>query len=209
MIQKFIDDFKERTGQDLEVGENGSLGAGKRRNNRDDRDNNKLLKYNEETAKYEVKANELLGSMAGGMQNVVSGLENLGVSIPEEIKGVIGGMQSISTILTGIATTLIAIEAMTSADALIPFARGGIVRAAGGFSVPGNNYSGDRVPALLNSGELVLNKAQQGNLASQLEGGGMQNLNLEAVIRGEDIRLALNNNGRRTGRGEYVQSRKG
>jgi hypothetical protein len=55
----------------------------------------------------------------------------------------------------------------------------------------------------------VLNKAQQGNLASQLEGCGMQNLNLEAVIRGEDIRLALNNNGRRTGRGEYVQSRKG
>ena len=29
---------------------------------------------------------------------------------------------------------------------------------------------------------------------------------LEAVVTGEQIRLALNNNGRRTGRGEYVQS---
>jgi molecular chaperone Hsp33 len=30
---------------------------------------------------------------------------------------------------------------------------------------------------------------------------------LTATIKGEQIRLALNNNGRRTGRGEYVQSR--
>jgi hypothetical protein len=84
------------------------------------------------------------------------------------------------------------------------YANGGIVRAAGGTVVPGNNYSGDMVPAMLNSGELVLNRAQQGNLASQLEGGSMRNLQLSATIKGEDIRLALNNNGRRTGRGEYV-----
>lgn len=84
------------------------------------------------------------------------------------------------------------------------YANGGIVRAAGGTVVPGNNYSGDMVPAMLNSGELVLNRAQQGNLASQLEGGSMRNLQLSATIKGEDIRLVLNNNGRRTGRGEYV-----
>jgi hypothetical protein len=45
-----------------------------------------------------------------------------------------------------------------------------------------------------------------GNLASQLEGNGLGNLNLSATISGEQIRLALNNNGRRTGRGEYVQT---
>jgi hypothetical protein len=59
---------------------------------------------------------------------------------------------------------------------------------------------------MANAGELVLNKAQQGNLASQLQGGGIGDLNLTATIKGEQIRLALNNNGRRTGRGEYVQS---
>lgn len=103
---------------------------------------------------------------------------------------------------TGLATMLNMINTIHSSTG---YANGGIVK--------GNSYSGDNIyggpDAMVNAGELVLSRSQQGNLASQLEGGGMQNLNLEAVIRGEDIRLALNNNGRRTGRGEYVQSRKG
>ena len=86
------------------------------------------------------------------------------------------------------------------------FKNGGIAgKAANALMVPGNNYSGDRIPVLVNSGELILNRAQQGNIASQLQGGA-QNLNLDAVITGEQIRLVLNNNGRRTGRGEYVQT---
>ena len=89
---------------------------------------------------------------------------------------------------------------------IIPHANGGVIHAASGYTVPGNNFSGDMVPAMLNSGELVLNRAQQGNLASQLEGGGLSNLNLSAEIRGEQIRLVMNNNGRRTGRGEVVQT---
>ena len=85
---------------------------------------------------------------------------------------------------------------------------------ANGGVIKGNSYSGDNLKAMgpngsligLNAGEIVLNKAQQGNLASQMQGSGMQNLNLTATIKGEQIRLVLNNNGRRTGRGEYVQS---
>ncbi|MBQ7512364.1 MAG: hypothetical protein IJU11_06445, partial [Prevotella sp.] len=107
----------------------------------------------------------------------------------------------IAATAAGLATMVSTISAIHSATG---YAQGGIVKAAGGTVVPGNNYSGDMVPAMLNSGELVLNRAQQGNLASQLEGGGMQNLQLSATIRGEDIKLALNNNSRRTGRGEYV-----
>ena len=197
MIQKFIDDFKKLTGKDLEVGKNGSLTIGKSKEEK------------KEDEKQNKSFAEGLGQLTGGMQQMVGSLQQLGIDIPAGLTNVLGGIQSVVTILTTISTIVSAIEAISAADTFIPFARGGIVRAAGGFSVPGNYYSGDRVPALLNSGELVLNKAQQGNLASQLEGGGMQNLNLEAVIRGEDIRLALNNNGRRTGRGEYVQSRKG
>jgi hypothetical protein len=34
----------------------------------------------------------------------------------------------------------------------------------------------------------------------------LQNLRLTATLKGEDIRLSVNNNGRRTGRGEMVQS---
>ena len=88
------------------------------------------------------------------------------------------------------------------------FASGGTVpHAANGYFVGGSHFSGDVTPIMANAGELVLNKAQQGNLASQLQGGGIGDLNLTATIKGEQIRLALNNNGRRTGRGEYVQSR--
>ena len=107
----------------------------------------------------------------------------------------------IAATAAGLATMESTISAIHSATG---YAQGGIVKAAGGTVVPGNNYSGDMVPAMLNSGELVLNRAQQGNLASQLEGGGMQNLQLSATIRGEDIKLVLNNNSRRTGHGEYV-----
>jgi hypothetical protein len=53
-----------------------------------------------------------------------------------------------------------------------------------------------------------LSNAQQMSMASQLEGGGMENLQLDTVIGAEDIRVVLNNRGRRTGRGEYVQSRR-
>ena len=151
-----------------------------------------------------------IGNLAGGMTSVVSGLEQLGIEIPQGLKDVIGGVQSVISIISGIATMVAAIEALSAINAAKPLANGGIVHAAGGWNgfVPGNNYSGDMVPALLNSGELVLNRAQQGVLASELSGAGMQNLRLEAVVSGEQILLASNNRGRRTGRGEIVQSRR-
>ena len=57
----------------------------------------------------------------------------------------------------------------------------------------------------LNAGELVLNKSQQMNLASQLEGGGMGGLHLSTVVTAEDIKFILNNNGERIGVGEYFE----
>lgn len=106
---------------------------------------------------------------------------------------------------TGLATMISSITAIKQATS--GFANGGVI--------PGNSMSGDNLRGMtpdgtiygLNSQEIILNRAQQGNLASQLEGGGIGNLHLDTVISGEDIRLVLNNNGRRTGKGEYVQSR--
>ena len=81
---------------------------------------------------------------------------------------------------TGLATMLSTISAIHSATG---YATGGMVE--------GNTYSGDQIPAMLNAGEVVLNRAQQGNLASQLEGGGMRNMNLSGRIRGTDIILSV------------------
>ena len=177
-------------------------GTGEQKRGRDKKDNPYL--HEGEDGKQTAKLNEVLGGVAGGLSQVTGGLEQLGIDIPEGINKAIGAIQGISTILTGIATTLIAIEAIAGADAIIPFAHGGIVgRAANGF-IGGNNYSGDMIPIRVNSGELILNKAQQGAIASQLQDGGMAGMQLSAIITGEQLRLVLNNNGRRTGRGEYV-----
>ena len=196
----FVEQFKEKLGNGLNLNTN----TGDVSERKDERDTNRLLKKNEETGKYEAKANELLSTMSGGIQNIAGGLEALGVKIPSELQSVLGGMQGISSILTGIAATVIAIEAIAGADALIPFAKGGIVHAAGGFKVPGNNFSGDLVPAALNSGELVLNKAQQGNLASQLEDIGHGSEDSQPFINGEMIYLGLQAYMRRSGLGEIV-----
>ena len=40
-----------------------------------------------------------------------------------------------------------------------------------GGIVPGNSYSGDKMLARVNSGELILNRAQQNNLAGALQSG--------------------------------------
>jgi hypothetical protein len=109
-----------------------------------------------------------------------------------------------------------------------------VPHAANGYYVPGTHASGDVTPIMANAGELVLNKSSQNNLANELKGaealvqtidryqtsimrgsqynygtptigGGMLgNMKLETMITGEQIRLVLNNNGRRTGRGEYI-----
>ena len=152
------------------------------------------------------RAVDVADKMVGGIKSLTSNLEALGIEIPQGFKDVVSGVENVLGVLNTIAVIVEAIQAVDSITSWLPWANGGVVHAANGF-VPGNNMSGDLIPSMLNSGELVLNKAQQGNLASQLEGGGvLGNLNLSATISGEQIRLALNNNGRRTGHGEYVQS---
>ena len=172
---------------------------------------------NKET-KSEIKA------ITEGVTGILGGLTKMGVELPEGLSQMIGTMQVISGILTSILTITTLIQGTQQVgsvfsvlDAIIPFARGGIVRAAGGTIIPGNSYSGDnlRMPIMdgiggwagVNSGELILNRSQQDRIASQLSNGGMQNLHLTATIKGTDIQLALNNTARRQGRGTYVTSR--
>lgn len=176
------------------------------------------------------ESTEKLAKAMSGLSSIMSGIEGVGVEIPGEIKDVINVIQSAMAIIQGVQTVIsvfststetantaaviantIALGALTTAMAantatnLIPgFANGGIIPHAAGGTVAGTHYSGDVTPILANAGEVVLNRAQVGNLASTLQGGGLGNLQLEAIVRGEDLRFIINSNGRRTGRGEIV-----
>ena len=156
------------------------------------------------------KVTEQMGQITGGISDITGGLEQLGVEIPEGINKAVSAIQAVSTILTGIAAIVTLIKGeqtvQTTAswvDALIPFSHGGVVRAAGGYVVPGN-FGYDAVPSLLTSGEVVLNKAQQGVLASQLSDNGGGRGYTPSHVSGEQIWIALNAFTKRTGRGELV-----
>lgn len=145
---------------------------------------------------------EGMQAMVDYMGGIFSGIQQMGVELPEGLTRVVGSLQTITSILVGI-------EAIIEVGNFLGiFHAGGVVHAANGFAgtVPGSRYSGDHIPILANAGEVVLTRAMAGNLASQLTGNALADLNLTATIRGEQIRLAINNNGRRTGRGEYVQT---
>ena len=86
---------------------------------------------------------------------------------------------------------------------LYAFANGGIV--------PGGSFNGDKVPAMVNSGEMILNSGQQGNLFKTLNGNfgnlqgkaGDNGYIAETVVRGQDMYILMKKaekNNIRTGR---------
>ena len=96
-----------------------------------------------------------------------------------------------AAMVTSMATTISAIHSATG------YAEGGIVQ--------GNTYSGDKIPATLNAGEVVLTKAMTNNLASSIQeserGGGSYK---PSYISGEQIWLVLNHYTKRSGKGEIA-----
>lgn len=70
----------------------------------------------------------------------------------------------------------------------------GLPKFANGGIVPGNSRSGDRVLAGVNSGELILNEAQQHNIASKLLRGNegiSVDVHLKERLRGSDLRRSV------------------
>lgn len=102
-----------------------------------------------------------------------------------------------ATPIVGWITAIGAIGAMMAAFASIPkFANGGII--------PGNMFSGDRVPVMANSGEMLLNRTQQNNLFNLLSsGGGFGNAGTSQVVEFEiqyDKLVGVLKNGERKNR---------
>ena len=106
------------------------------------------------------------------------------------------------------------VPAFAQGGTIPKFADGGLIgRAALGMTIPGNSMSGDllRMPVDggrgfigVNSGEVILNKAQQGVLASELEGNSRGGYDSQPYLDGELIYLGLQAYLRRSGKGEIV-----
>lgn len=160
----------------------------------------------------------------GAIGQITGSLQNLGLKLPDGVtkavsamQGLINIIQAVQTVITVFSTgtqtantvavaantaavgTLATVMMVNTASKFIPFfSHGGIARAANGF-IGGNSYSGDFLPVAVNSGELILNRAQQGNLASQLSGGAMGAIEVFGRVSGEDLEIV----GRRRNRRRY------
>lgn len=158
----------------------------------------------------------------GAIGQITGSLQNLGLKLPDGVTKAVSAMQALINIIQAVQTVisvfstgsqtantvavaantaavgaLTTVMAVNTASSFIPFfSHGGIARAANGF-IGGNRYSGDLFPVAVNSGELILNRAQQGNLASQLSGGAMGAIEVFGRISGEDIVLSSRRRNRR------------
>ena len=148
---------------------------------------------------------QLLGQMTSGVSSITGGLQQLGVEIPEGLSKTIGAIQAIGGILTGITAILTLISSKQTAEmvsSFIPgFSGGGIIHAANGYLVPGNDHS-DRTLIAASSGEMVLNEFQQQALAGSLKGAG--SLHVTGVLKGEDMLVSIDRTARRKGYGELA-----
>ena len=70
-------------------------------------------------------------------------------------------------------------------------------RFADGGIVGGSSFTGDRVPAMVNSGEMILNKTQQARLFKIANGGAPGDNAVTFHISGTDLVGVLNNNSRK------------
>lgn len=174
-----------------------------------------------------------LAKGVGALANIAGAFQNMGVELPQGLTKTISVIQSLITVVQSVQTLIsvfstgsqtantaavtastVATTALTSAmwanvgTSWIPFAHGGIAgHAANGF-IGGNNYSGDMLPIAVNSGELILNRAQQGNLASQLSGMGMSAMRLSCKVNAKEMEFILNHQASDTSRGRYLTSKR-
>ena len=156
-----------------------------------------ILAVGSAMSQIEDPAAKVIGTIAQAVATVALGYAQASSKAAE-----LGPWGWIAFAAAGMATMVSMISTIHSATG---YAEGGIIQ--------GNTYSGDQIMANggaigLNAGELVLNKAQQFNLASQLEGDGSQGTTpSRPYVSGEQIYLGLNNYLRRSGRGEIITSR--
>ena len=134
---------------------------------------------------------------------IAQAVANIALTFATSLKGTVTPWDWIAAAISGTATMIGTISAIKSAT------KGNY---ANGGKVPGNSFSGDNMRGVLpngdmvglDSGELILNRAQQNTIASQLQGGAA-NIRVQGFVKGHDILLAGSNYALSTGKaGAYL-----
>ena len=143
----------------------------------------------------EDPAAKVAGIVMQAVANIALGFAQAVASPATGAAGVFGWIAAATAGLATMVSTIAAVKSATSGS----YAEGGLI--------PGNSFSGDNLTANVNSGELILNRAQQGAIASQLQGAAQQTVMVEGRISGKDILLSANNTNRAAGgsRGYYTK----
>ena len=149
----------------------------------------------------EDPAAKVLGTIAQAIASVVMGM---GMAIANKGKE-IEPWSWIAFAAAATATMISTVSAIKSATAEY-HAGGDFVGKGSRFNTMMRPVGTDTIPAMLSPGELILNKSQQSNLAPKLQAApALADLHLETFIEAERIRIMLNNNNRRRGRGIAIQ----
>lgn len=135
------------------------------------------------------------------MGTIAQAIATVALTFATSLKGTVTPWDWIAAAAAGTATMISTISAIHAATG---YSEGGMIK--------GNSYSNDRIMATngseligLNAGEIVLNRAQQGNLAAQLNGaGGGDGLSGQPFVTGDKIFLGINNSLKAQGKGEIV-----
>jgi hypothetical protein len=127
----------------------------------------------------------IFSAIAEGALNVIPALQALTAAEGTAQAAKVPWPANIAAILS-IVATVTSVFASIKQIKKNKFAEGGIVG--------GTSYSGDKLFAMVNSGEMILNKRQQGNLANMLGGGGQ----VEFHISGDSLVGVLNNKRNKT-----------
>lgn len=136
----------------------------------------------------EDPAAKVAGTLAQAVASVALGYAQATSKAGQEL----GPWGWIAFAATGLAQMISTISTIKS---VAHFAEGGIVG--------GNDYT-DNTPIMVSSGELILNKAQQGNLASQLQEGNAGRAAGLPFVNGQNIFLGTNNYLKGSGQGQLV-----
>ena len=149
-----------------------------------------------------------MGDLIGNLSGVASNAGAAWLQYSANIISSVGAMLPALASLFGIEAALgiseqakipfpLNIVAMAATAAGLVAAIASIPKFADGGIVGGHSFYGDKVPAMVNSGEMILNQGQQANLFRMLNGGGGRATNVQIsgrlVAHGRDLVAVIDN----------------